>query len=98
MPHGEAPTVAIKRFPIDAKLAFFRLEVSHDDGIDRLAGLVEILQQRLASVTSEINTTLRKDGGAFILAFLADKQPLSKGDMAAFCREAFREQDNEETE
>lgn len=78
----------VKRFPIDSELAFYRIEVSAGDGIDRLAGLVEMLQARLDEVTSEVKTVLREDGGAFILAFLPDKRPMSREDVEALCGEA----------
>lgn len=91
--------IAVKRFPIDERLAFFRVVASapgDGGGIDRLAALVEMLQERLEAVTSEIKTTLREDGSAFIMAFLADRRFMTKADMIAFCREAARE--HEETE
>jgi len=88
---GPGPEFSIKRFPIDSRLAFFRVVVSHEAGIDRVATLVEMLQQRLTDVTSEMKTTLKEDGTAFIMAFLADKQFMTKGDMAAFCGEVAKE-------
>ncbi len=90
---------AVKRFPIDSRLAFFRLVVSVSEGgagIDRLAPLVELLLQRLDAVTSEVKTTLREDGGAFILAFLADRRFMTKADMIALCEGTAAE--HEETE
>lgn len=91
--------IAVKRFPIDERLAFFRVVVSSGGdggGIDRLAALVEMLLERLDAVTSEIKTTLREDGSAFIMAFLADRRFMTKSEMIAFCEGAARE--HEETE
>lgn len=90
-PGAGLPTVSVKRFPIDARLAFFRVVLEGGGGIDSLAGLVETLQQRLADVTSEIKTTLRQDGGAFIMAFLADRRFMTKNDMIALCEQTIKD-------
>ncbi|BBD09150.1 hypothetical protein [Desulfovibrio ferrophilus] len=86
-----APQIRIKRFPIDPQLAFYRLSIEDSVRTDLLALLVERIQAQLADATSETKVNLTADGGAFIMAFLPDKRPLSKQDVQALTDAAVHE-------
>lgn len=75
------PVIGVRRFPMDAALAFFRLEVSFEAQIARLARLVELVEVAVSDYTSETKVTLTTDGTMFIIAFLTDKKPLEQAEM-----------------
>lgn len=81
--NAPAPTIDLKRFPLDETLAFYRLHVEDTVRTDVLARLVERIQDRLADATSETKVNLTSDGAGFILAFLPDKRPLTRDDVRA---------------
>ncbi|NJB69331.1 hypothetical protein GGQ74_003028 [Desulfobaculum xiamenense] len=80
----------MKRYPLDAKLAFFRLEVSDETNVAGLVHLVERLERAVAEYTSETKVTLTSDGGTFIVVFLTDKQPIDKAGMETLAAEVVR--------
>ncbi|WP_461208711.1 hypothetical protein [Desulfocurvus sp. DL9XJH121] len=77
MPRPE-PEVRVQRFPLDRELSFFRLTLTDRARTDVLALLAEAVEKALAPVTHEVKVNLSEDGGAFIMAFLADKRPLDE--------------------
>lgn len=85
------PKITVRAFPVDAGLAFYRVEVGDPAREDVLALFVERLQGHLAGLTSEIKVNLSADGATFILAFLADKQPTDTDAVHELARKAARE-------
>lgn len=84
------PQISVQRFPLDSELAFYRLRVRDEARPDALSLLVERLRDGLAEATSEIKVNLAQDGGAFIMAFLPDKQPLNEDAVRALALKAAR--------
>ncbi|UIJ37543.1 hypothetical protein LWC08_12630 [Desulfobaculum bizertense] len=68
-------------YPLDPRLAFFRLEVTDSQRVDLLALFAEQVEQAASAYTSQTKVTLTSDGGTFIIAFLNDKAPVTKEEL-----------------
>lgn len=90
MPAPE-PRIIVQAFPLDAKLSFYRLQISDEQRVDVLAQLVEKIEERLADLTSDIKANLAADGDTFILAFLADKHPTTTDAVRELAEQAAHE-------
>ena len=88
------PKIQVQGFPLDSELSFFRLQITDASRLDTLSLLVDRIRELLTDVSSEVKVNLAQDGGAFIMAFLADKRPMTMDTVRELAAEAMERHKN----